>query len=80
MEGPRMYRYSGLTSEITSHFQDLPGRGWRLLAYPSSSDFIGHEAWQSSGEMRLHDFWSEVLRTAETVGRVHSLAYRIVLF
>lgn len=77
MEGPRMSRYSGITSEITSHFQDPPGRGWRLLTYPSSSDFTGYEAWQNSGEMRLHDSWSEGLRAAENVCRVHSLAHRI---
>lgn len=76
MEGPK--HVQGLTSKIISHFQDPSGRGWR----PNLSQFIRfHWAWTLAElrGMRLHDFWSEGLRTAENACRVHSLAPRIAL-
>lgn len=69
-----------LRYQLLHPVQDPPGRGWRLLIYPSSSGFVRYEAWQSSGETKPHDFRSEGLQTAGTVCRFHSLAHRIALF
>lgn len=64
----------GAHLKIISHFQDPSGRGWRPVNLSQIHQISLGEPWQSWGEMRLHDFWSEGLRTAENACRVHSLA------